>query len=83
MIKNSQQVRHELDGITSTSWKKKNTKKPLQLKSDNGEILNVFPPKCGTRLAVSLHQFYSTYYQKFQSHNEASKMKNNGLQINK
>ena len=39
MIKNSQQVRHELDGITSTSWKKKNTKKPLQLKSDNTECV--------------------------------------------
>ena len=49
----------------------------------NGEILNMFLTKCGTRLAVSLHQFYSTYYQKFQSPNEASKMKNNGLRRNK
>ena len=28
MIKNSQQVRHELDGITSTSWEKKHQETP-------------------------------------------------------
>ena len=70
-------------GLPQLHGKKKHQETPPAKIRLNGEILNVFPPKCGTRLAVSLHQFYSTYYQKFQSHNEASKMKNNGLQINK